>query len=256
MSSTTDPTWGQRVPGRKAGKRGKLPSYIPRGVGSLRHYLTSPLPTPPSSFDYGPRVTGGFPMALNDELGDCTIAGVVHVLQLAYAVVGKTFEYPGDDAVRETYFGLTGGGDTGLVETDVLHAWMTSGLFGTKILGWAPVDVADRNLLTTACYAFGHLYLGGDIPQDAETQFEDGAWWSLEPGANPPVGGHCFVGSGANERGTDDVTWGAEDGFTWNWWHYYGTNAYVVFPEVFADAGHGPLDSIDANKLRADLKAV
>lgn len=236
--------------------RGKLESYIPRGVGSLRHYVTSPLATPPSSFDYGPKVAGGFPMALNDELGDCTIAGVVHVLQLCYAAVGQTFDYPGDDAVRETYFGLTGGQDSGLDETVVLNAWMAGGLFGTKILGWAPIDVHDHNMLVTALYNFGHLYLGGDIPNDAETQFEDGGWWTLEPGHNPGVGGHCFVGAGANARGFDDVTWGDEDGFTSNWWRAYGTNAYVVFPELFADAGHGPLASINANQLRADLKAV
>lgn len=230
-------------------------SYPPRTVGTLRDYLKSPLPTPPASFDYGPKVLaqGGFPMALNNELGDCTIAGVIHLLQLAYSVVGEKFTYPGDAAVRETYMTLTGGADTGLVETDVLTTWSTEGLFGSKLLGWAPVDVRDIPLMAAGCYAFGGTYLGGAIPADAESQFEAGGWWDLAPGPHPPVGGHCFVGSGANTRGVPDVTWGAEDGFTWDWWRYYGTNAYVVLPDIFATVGHGPLEAIDLTLLQSDL---
>lgn len=238
---------------RTAGKRGKLVSYPPRTVGTLRDYLTSPLPTPPASFDYAPRVAGGFPMAGNDRYGDCTIAGVVHLLQLAYAVVGETFAYPGDQAVEDVYFGLTGGQDTGLVETDVLKAWSSEGLFGTKLLGWVPVDLRDVPLLAAACYAFGGLYLGGALPADAEQQFETGEGWRLAPGFWPGRDGHCFVASGANQEAVPDITWGAESTFSWNWWRFYGTNAYVALPDVFEQAGHGPLESIDVATLKADL---
>lgn len=239
---------------RRAGKRGRLTAYPPRTVGTLRDYLVSPLPTPPASFDYASQVIGGVPMALNDQLGDCTIAGVVHLLQLAYATVRQPFTYPGDAAVERTYFGLTGGGDTGLVETTVLQAWTQTGLFGTKLAGWAPIDVRDEPLMAAACYAFGGLYLGFDLPATTpEAQFADHEWWSLEPGVHPPADGHCTVACGANRRGFDNLTWGAESGFTANFWRYYGATCYVVIPTVFQQVGHGPLASIDIASLQADL---
>jgi hypothetical protein len=252
---------------RKAGKRGKLPSTPP--AWTINDFLVAPIPPAIIPFDWATKVTGGFPMALNDQWGDCTIAGVVHLLQLIYAVVGQTFVYPGDTAVLDTYCQLLGiqpsqlnaNTDTGLVETDVLNAWMTGdGLFGTKIVGWAPIKVNDWPTMESACYSFGGLYLGGDIPQISETQFEEHKWWTTVPGNNPPIGGHCFTGSGAVapspmyvSGGIKTETWGAETGFTRKWWAAYGTNCYVVLPQLFQQVGHGALASVDTAKLQTAI---
>lgn len=243
---------------RKAGKRGLLPST--RFGIALDDYLVGKLPAAPAApFDYASKVAGGFPMAGNDQFGDCTIAGVIHVLQLCYAVVGEMFEYPGDQAVEETYFNLTGGEDTGLNMETVLSAWSTGdGLFGTRLKGWGTVNAGSRAAMRSALYNFGHLYLAGDIPQEAEVQFEDHEWWMLEPGRNPAIGGHCFVGCGDRpnppHQGIDNITWGAETGFTWNWWASYGQQAFVVIPDVFVSAGHGPLRNIAVTELEADCR--
>ena len=99
---------------RNAGKRGKQAAEKLQ-MGTLAHYLNGPLLKAPRSFDYSNRVPE-YPMALNDTYGDCTIAGIIHMLQLAYSEIGETFEYLGDEAVKEEYFKLSGGADTGLVE--------------------------------------------------------------------------------------------------------------------------------------------
>ena len=241
---------------RPAGKRGKLAPARAAHLGSLNDYLKAPLPTPPSSFDYGDKVKKGFPMALNDTYGDCTIAGVIHLLQIWYAEVGYTFEYPGDDDVRETYFRLTGGEDTGLVMQDVLKVWQREGLFGCKIIGYAPIEIRDTKTMAAATYAFGGVYLGVELPENAEQQFELGQPWHIEGGYSPPVGGHCIVGSGANRLGMDDLTWGAEDAFTWQWWTYYGSECWAVIPEIFDKKGHGPLEDVDITSLETDLRTV
>ncbi len=240
---------------RVAGKRGKLAARLP-DMGTLRDYMKGSLPTPPKTFDYAPMVTGGFPMALNDSLGNCTIAGAVHFLQLAYAEIGETFAYPGDDAVRSTYMGLTGGADNGLVETDVLGKWMTDGLFGTKIAGYAPVNPKDDTEMRIAAYLFGAIYLGLEMPASAETQFEDHQPWSLTIPKGQPVGGHCVVASGANYSGIDLITWGAETTMTWDFWDTYGSEAYVIIPQAFVEIDHGPLYNINILQLQEDLKAI
>ena len=156
---------------RISGKRGKLPAAAP-SMGTLEKYVKNYIPLPPRAFDYSNRVAD-YPMALNDTLGDCTIAGIIHMLQLAYAEVGETFDYPGDKAVREAYMALTGGQDTGLVEHDVLQTWMKKGLFNNKITAYIPINIKNRKEMAFALYSFGSLYLGANMPYNAEEQFEN-----------------------------------------------------------------------------------
>lgn len=254
------------MPDFPAGKRGKLPPKPLKGIGHLHDYLTSPLPVPPASFDYSSAVTDGFPMALNDQLGDCTIAGVIHLIQLWYAQVGQTWTYPGDETVRSTYFGLTGGQDTGLELTTVLRAWQSEGLFGTKIVGAAPLVLSDLQTAAAACYAFGGLYDGFGLPADAEQEFQDAGEWYLQPGPEPAADGHCVATAGF---GTADafptyravpaqreVGWGAAYWATENFCRFYQDERYAVFPELFVEIGHGPLANVDIGALRSDWAAL
>jgi len=237
---------------RLAGKRGKGKAVKPM-MSAISSYISAPLITPPRSFDYSNKVKS-YPMALNDELGDCTIAGVIHMLQLAYAELDEVFEYPGDDAVRAEYMKLTGGADNGLVEHDVLQAWMKDGLFGTKISAYAPVNIKNRDEMAAAIYLFGSVYLGVEMPPDAEWQFESHQPWHVSHGAEQPTGGHCVVATGCNRFGIDIITWGSTESMTWQWWELYGSEAWVVIPEAFIELDHGPVWSIDTLQLQEDLK--
>ena len=239
----------------KAGKLGKLPA-APRPMKTLLDYMKGSLPKAPTSLDYGPRVTGGFPMALNDQYGDCTIAGADHLLQLAYATIGENFVYPGDDVIQSTYFGLTGGQDTGLAEQNVLNTWKDSGLLGTQIHSWVAIEPKNQVEMQLACYLFGGVYLGLDIPQAAENQFNNQQPWHLTIPRGNPIGGHCVVASGYNRNGINLITWGKETAMTWDFWEYYGDEAYCVIPQAFIEAGHGPVASIDILQLEADQRQI
>lgn len=237
---------------RQAGKRGKNAAKKV-ALGTLGNYAKTPLPPAPKSFDYSTDVAD-YPMALNDQLGDCTIAGVVHLLQLAYAEIGEVFQYPGDAAVRSTYMTLSGGADTGLVEHDVLQTWMQQGLFGTKILAYAPLDIKNHDELASAIYMFGAVYMGVEMPQNAEQQFEAHQPWHIDGIPEPPSGGHCIVATGANSLGIDHITWGAVESMTWEWWDTYGSEAWVIVPEVFVEADHGPVWTVDILALQKDIQ--
>ena len=236
---------------RESGKRGKLGAE-PVAMGTFALYAKNNLPKPPRSFDYSHRVAQ-YPMALNDTYGDCTVAGVVHMLQLAYAEVNEIYQYPGDPVVKDTYFHLTNGADAGMVERQVLDVWMKDGLFGTKISAYAPVNIKSRMELATAIYLFGSVYLGVEMPASAETQFENGQPWHLTGQDEAPAGGHCVVATGANRLGLDIITWGAVESMTWDWWDKYGSEAWVVIPEIFTEIDHGPVWNIDLLSLQKDL---
>jgi hypothetical protein len=238
---------------RAAGLRGKAPAEH-LDMGTLNDYIRVNLPKPPASFDYSNKVAD-YPMALNDTYGDCTIAGVIHMLQLIYAEIGETFEYPGDEAIKEKYFKLSGGADTGLVERQVLQTWMTEGFFGNKISAYAPVNIKNRTEMATAIYLFGSVYLGVEMPANAEQQFENHEPWHLvSEDPQQPVGGHCVVATGCNRFGLDIITWGATESMTWGWWEEYGSEAWVVIPEIFTEIDHGPVWSINILALQQDLK--
>jgi len=237
---------------REAGLRGKLPAKQLLTT-SLRDYMKVSLPSTPTSVDYGPRVAS-YPMALNDQLGICTIAGAIHLLQLQYAEIGEVFEYPGDDATRTEYFSETGGQDSGCVETSVLSKWTNTGLFGTKLSAWIPVNPKDEQEMRAAIYLFGGVYLGAELPANAEQQFEDHKPWHLTIPRGRPVGGHCVVGSGYNREGVNVITWGQETVATWDWMDRYCSEAYIVIPQAFVEADHGPIYKIDIETLQEDLK--
>lgn len=236
---------------RIAGLRGKAPAEH-LAMGTLEHYVKGPLYTPPRSLDYSNKVKN-YPMALNDVYGDCTIAGIIHMLQLVYAEIGEEFAYPGDEAVKETYFKLSNGQDQGLVERMVLDTWMKEGLFGNKISAYAPVNIKNRQEMMAAIYLFGSVYLGVEMPPNAEQQFEAHEPWHIVNFPEQAMGGHCIVATGYNRFGIDIITWGATESMTWGWWEEYGSEAWVVIPEIFVEADHGPVWNIDILALQQDL---
>jgi len=237
---------------RVAGFRGKGPA-AKLAMGTLSNYVKSTIAPAPRSFDYSSRVAN-YPMALNDTYGDCTLAGVIHMLQLAYAEIGETFEYPGDEAVKDEYFKLTGGADGGLVEHDVLQTWMRDGLFNTKISAYAPVNIKNQNEMAAAIYLFGSVYLGVEMPPSAENQFESHQPWDVSQPPEEPTGGHCVVATGCNEAGIEIITWGSTESMTWQWWETYGSEAWVVIPEAFTELDHGPVWNVNILTLQEDLK--
>jgi hypothetical protein len=104
----------------------------------------------------------------NDTLGDCTLAAVIHINMVQYAMYGKKFGYPGDTFVKDIYYklqrkfyGTPAGSETdytGLVNSDVLGYWKQHGLFGTKIDAFHSIDPRNHNEVRKALWIWGALF--------------------------------------------------------------------------------------------------
>jgi hypothetical protein len=238
---------------RVAGQRGLLePFEALSKVAPIKSYLEA-LVAPPETVDYYTRITS-WPMALNNQYGDCTIAGIIHILQIQAMLCGFTFAYPGDAETKITYFGLTGGQDTGLPLSAVVNDGSTNGLFSHKIVGAGSINPHDITTLKQTIDIYGVAYTAGALPSNAEQQFEAGEPWELVPGGSPIEGGHCFPLVGYDDDFLYASTWAAIQPVTYGWWHQYGTQAYALIFDYFKIAGKGPV--ADYNQMQQDLQAL
>ena len=264
------------VPTRPAGKRGLILRNLVSGV-MFKDHLTAGLTAPSNPFDYAGPLRGKLPMAVNDSLGDCTIAGVIHLLQIVFSVLGQTFAYPGDEAVAAYYWKLCGvqpqsadDPGPGLDMLTVIDDGLANGWFGVPIVAYGQLEVTNWLELVTAAYNFGVVYLAVDLPQSAESDFSEHKLWTP---SGSGIGGHCITGSGdtglatyagelhENRRVTsqallDTETWGDETAFTEAWWRRYGQQAFVIIPKPFVDAGHGPLANVNVATLEAACQSA
>ena len=241
---------------RKVGKLGKLAPQFPTAVKELPNYTTQPLPPAPNAVDWATKVTGGFAMDGNDQYGDCTMAAAAHLIQSWNAEVGVKLPVPTDAEVVAQYLKLSGGQDSGLVESQVLQDWMQGGLWGNKIIAYAPVNVHSLDALRQAVAYFGGVYVGIQVPTNAQTQFANGLPWTLDPGWQQQQieGGHAIPVLGYDDEWLYCVTWGAVQKMGWDWWSTYGDEAWVVLSEEFEKAGK--INGVDVKALQADLANI
>ena len=108
---------------------------------ALGRYLTPSLPPPPPAYDWTKGITA-WGMMLNDTLGDCTIAGCGHAIQVWTANTGSMVTVP--DATIESYYekwdGYVPGNpstDNGGIELDVLNDWQKQGFAGNTLMAFA-----------------------------------------------------------------------------------------------------------------------
>jgi hypothetical protein len=241
---------------RKTGKLGKLAPQFPTALKELRSYTTEPLPAAPATVDYATNVST-FPMDGNDQYGDCTMAAAAHLIQSWNAQVDVTMPVPTPTQVVAEYLKLSGGADTGLVESQVLKTWMSSGLWTNKIAGYAAVNVHSLDSLKQAIAYFGGVYVGIQVPTNAMNQFQAGQPWTLVTDwQNQGIeGGHAIPILGYDDQWMYCITWGSVQPMAWDWWSAYGDEAWVVLSEEYENAGH-PVDGIDLAALQADLANI
>jgi hypothetical protein len=247
------------------GKYGALAETVPNLVHPLSGYIVSDLPSTDKPFRYGANLQ--YNMALNDQIGDCTIAGIIHAAQIWAEIAGVKYTYPGDAVTKSVYFDLTGGSDTGLQLTQVIEYCSKPNPLGFQLIGAATVDITDYQLMRQALYNFGCLYWAFEVPASAEADFAAHKPWTLQ---NPPdqniLGGHCTVANGTQRETVispvpkgnlyDHVTWAAQTEMTQGFYEYYGSQAYVLVPKWYADCGHDALQKLDSAKMLSDLQSI
>jgi hypothetical protein len=202
------------------------------------------LPAPPAA--RGVPAVKSWGMDGNDEYGDCVICGFAHSLNAWDHLVGIDDVVPSLSTCISQYCASTGcvspgdANDTGLLISDMLPIWQSEGLFNpvNKIVKFAQVNHQSLLEIHQSVAAYGVCLVGVNLPQSAEDQFDEGKPWT--PAGDAPIGGHCIVIVGYNAQWLYAVTWGRVVAISWSWWLEYGMEAWVIIPQAFAEAGHGP----------------
>jgi hypothetical protein len=211
---------------------GKLPAQPARPHLKLSAVLHERLAAPPASADWQAD-TIQWPMYANDAVGDCTCAGVGHMVnQLTFYGTG-TEQLPTEKSVLGMYSAITGynptrpDSDTGAYCQDVLAYWRKTGLEGHKITAYASLDVSNLVEVKQAIALFGTVYVGLNFPDSAMTQFDNDQPWDVVRGAKVE-GGHCVIVGAYGNGKLGLVTWGAETTMTEAFWKKYVDEAWVV----------------------------
>lgn len=184
----------------------------------LNHYLRLSLPPPPQSCDYSQKGLSALrQMYLNDQLGDCVIAGGYHVVGVETGnATSSPFIATNQQIIKD--YGKIGGynpndpnSDQGCDEQTALNYWQQTGFAnGTKLLGWLPIDATNKTEVMTACWLFENLYFGIELPDAWINPFPsaDNFVWGVA-GAADPDNGHCIIGCGYDAtKGVMVDTWG------------------------------------------------
>lgn len=232
-------------------KLGRLPAMRPAALSDLEVYATGKLPAPPASVAVP---AASYPIDGNATYGDCTMAGVAHLIAAWNVEVKEADKIPDEAAVVKEYFTLTGDKDSGLAEADVLATWRNSGLFGEKIAAYAPVNPKDILAIHQAIAFYGGCYLGIECPRSAQEQFAAKQPWTYDP--NSPIdGGHCIVALGFNEQGVECATWGGIALVTYPFLAHFLDEAWAILSNELVQAEKDSL-GISLEALEADLDKV
>jgi hypothetical protein len=215
---------------------------------------------PPTVVDYATRVTG-WPMYLNDKLGDCTCAALGHAEEAwsTYAT-GTLLALPDSDILNlyervSGYNPATGQNDNGAVEQDVLAEVQKNGIGGHKIRLFAQVDHKNFSEMKQALDMFGSLYLGFQVPQSAEDQFGQGQPWTVVPNS-PVIGGHAINLQKWDINYMYPVTWGRLQPMDEAFWLAYGDEAWVIITDDWIEAnGQDPL-GLNLQQMIAEFDAL
>jgi hypothetical protein len=226
-------------------------------------YLKRSLPAAPLKIDYGSKVKD-FGMLANDQVGDCTCAGILHMIMLWASQFGHERHFTDEDAIA-LYSRLCGyvpghpETDQGGVEIEILKAWRKSPIAGTEILAFASVDPRNWEHVKLAHWLGGSLYMGIALPLSAQ---DETIWQSTQdvPGG---WGGHCTITSAYAEKGgfgcaryLECVTWGERKKMTPAWVAKYCDELWVpITPDWFGPDGKAP-NGFNQAQLFDDLASV
>ncbi len=239
---------GRRPPDKPLVSVPRLASYLDFGA------MAAP---PPDVCDYYTKAGSSLGrMYLNDQYGDCVIAGKYHTVGVwsgndsASTIVGT------DAEVYQSYQAICGPGDNGCVITSVLDAMRSSGLpFGGvrhTIDGYVAVDWTNKDMVKAALFIFGNLTLGINLPQ----AWTSSSIWDVT--TSGIVGGHDVAAVGYRADGVIISSWGKLYVITWAAFtsRKWLEECYVLLgPDWYGNDKVAP-SGIDVVTLKADLAKI
>jgi hypothetical protein len=225
----------------------------------LSKFFTAELPPPPAAVDY---TKGGksWGEMLNDELGDCTIAGLGHAIQV-WTINASKEATVGDDTILSTYESWCGydpsnpATDQGGVELYVLKDFKAKGLAGHTLDAFAAVLPANQEHVKQAINLFTGLYIGLDVPAYIMPPNGDvPTFWKLAPDKNnASIGGHCVYVTGYDAEGVNFISWGSNYKMGWGWWAKFVDEAYALISKDYIEASGNAPSGFDMDALETDL---
>jgi hypothetical protein len=237
---------------------GKLASRPDYKTLRFSRYMKDVAP-PPDMFDNIPIVikTTGisdisqlFPMDGNDRLGDCTIAALAHAITCYNARIGKTV-IPSKKDVINFYYKMTCHRDKGCNELDVLKRWQKKGFNGDKIISYVSERPTNHIGIKQAIWLFGGLYIGFQVQENADYDFENGITWT--PGTLTQDG-HAVYLVAYDADTVTVLTWGGKIKATWAWLDECVDECWPILPSEAQIQNFAPGFNIDL--LNADLQAL
>ena len=251
------PTLGHLHLGRKPSpwnaKRLWLADYIDRKA----------LPPAPASVNWTASVPTPCGMMGNDSVGDCTIAGRAHMIQVWTGNAQPPGTVLADSEVLAEYSRLSGytpdnpASDTGLNPIEVLQDWQYNGAEGHKIRAWCNVNPKNLAEIQVATNIFGGLYAAVALPLTAQAQV--GGVWDTDPSdkssdaAPYSWGGHLAPFGGYNAQGPGAITWGQWwQQMTWAFSVRYYDELFAVVTDDFLNTNNLDPQGLGINDLLAD----
>jgi hypothetical protein len=223
-------------------------------------YLTPGLPPPPPTADWTKGIKS-WGMMLNNTLGDCTIAGVGHAIQVWSANTGKIKTVP--DPTIESYYEKWDGyvpgkpsTDNGGIELDVLNDWQKQGFADNVLVAFADPKPAKLAEVHQSIALFGGVYIGLSLPLTAQTQDV----WDVVPNGGAKAkpgswGGHCVFVPKYDQKGFTCITWGQLKTMTLAFWNKYCDEAHTLLGQDWLSTKGSP-NGFNEAQLQADLKSI
>lgn len=250
----------------KLGKKSPKRLMSTPALGDFLDKATTWPAVPPTGWEY--RVpTSALSILGNDLWGNCTAAGVMHLIQAQNYNTNRPIQPTTEEALA-LYTAVTGFDrnagpsgsnptDNGAACTDVLNYWQKSGVTAGgvlhKIVGYASIDVSSIAQMRYAAYTFGGLYLGINCPNKCQ---EDTTNWNFAPGL-PIEGGHCIVQLGQGANGGHVDSWGINIPISNSFILGYVDEAYITISQDWIDQTSTKSPSgLDLSGLLAAMKKL
>jgi hypothetical protein len=174
----------------------------------------------------------------NADLGDCTCAGVGHIVDVLCSNSGVPTRVTAGEVIA-LYSAACGyvigdaATDQGGDEAAVLNYVAEKGMDGKgrhQFVGSIIVDACNKEEVRWAQWALGNLYFGEELPNGYVDPFPQGNGfvWGVA-GAPVPDNGHCFIGAGSTKDGILIDTWGLIGT------HTYDAAARYAVPPAFGE---------------------
>jgi len=201
--------------------RPTYPHFKPSLKDMLKAHVLPDVTVPSSTHYSGNAVASLHNIYGNDVLGDCCIAGGMHIRGVTSGNSGQLVTFSHSEVV-EDYSAIGGYNpnaplvngenptDNGCDENTALNYWERTGFpDGVKLINSVVVDATNITEVRLAMYLFENVYFGVELPDAWVNPMPSGGGFRWDKAGQPdPENGHAFAGCDLVPAGLKISTWG------------------------------------------------